>query len=131
MSSNTDLARRAIEAFNAREVEAFADLTAPGFEWFPSMSPIEGEVLRGREGVLKYFAALDSAWELFQILPVELREQGDSLVVLGRLMGRGRGSGASTDAPLGMAFDIRDGLIARIRGYLDTDEALDAVGTAR
>ncbi len=51
-------------------------------------------------------------------------------LVLGRLEGRGRGSGATVDSALGMAFDLRDGAITRIRGYLNHDEALAAVGLA-
>ena len=50
------------------------------------------------------------------------------MLLLGRLEGRGRGSGAAVDSPLGMAFDLRDGGISRIRGYLNHDEALRAVG---
>jgi len=32
------------------------------------------------------------------------------------------------DSSLGMVFDFRDGLISRIRGYLDHGEALRAAG---
>ena len=38
---NVQLVRRLLEAFNERDVERFADLTTPDFEWSPSMSPIE------------------------------------------------------------------------------------------
>lgn len=48
--------------------------------------------------------------------------------MLGRLEGRGKGSGAPADAPLGMVFDFRGGAISRIRGFLDHAEALEAVG---
>jgi ketosteroid isomerase-like protein len=48
--------------------------------------------------------------------------------MLGRLEGRGKSSGVPVDSSLGMVFDFRDGLISRIRGYLDHGEALEAAG---
>ena len=50
------------------------------------------------------------------------------MLVLVRLEGRGRTSGVTVDASLGMAFDLRDGLISRIRGFLDHHAALKAAG---
>jgi ketosteroid isomerase-like protein len=48
--------------------------------------------------------------------------------MLGRLEGRGKESGVPVDSPLGMVFDFRGGAIARIRGYLDHGDALNAAG---
>jgi ketosteroid isomerase-like protein len=48
--------------------------------------------------------------------------------MLGRLEGRGKGSGVPVDASLGMLFEFRDGTISRIRGYLDHAQALEAGG---
>jgi ketosteroid isomerase-like protein len=121
---------RAIAAFNARDVAAFAALTTPDFEWSPSMNPIEGERFLGAEGIRKYFDALGVAWEYFQIIPGELRDHAAGIIVLGHLEGRGSGSGATVESPLGMAFDLRDAKITRIRGFLDYGEALQAVGLA-
>jgi ketosteroid isomerase-like protein len=91
------------------------------------MAAIEGQVFEGREGIESYFGTLDNAWEKFHIVRDEFRELGDDVVVmLGRLEGRGKGSGVPVDSPLGMVFDFRGGAISRIRGYLDHVEALDA-----
>jgi len=38
------------------------------------------------------------------------------------------GSGVPVDSPLGMVFDVRRGMIARIRGYLGHADALRAAG---
>ena len=128
--TNIRIAERAVEAFNARDVESFAALTASDFEWFPSMMAVEGASFRGPDGVALYFERLGGAWDYFNVTPERYLE-GDGLVlVLGRLEGRGRGSGATVDSALGMAFDLREGLITRIRGYLDRDEALAEVGLA-
>lgn len=123
-----ELVQRAIVAFNAGDADAFAELTTSDFEWIPSMSPIEARRFEGADGVRRYFAALGDAWERFEVIPESFREQPQAVLLLGRLEGRGRGSGAAVDSPLGMAFDLRDGRISRIRGYLEHSQALQAVG---
>jgi ketosteroid isomerase-like protein len=128
--ANVEIAKRAIDAFNAGEVDAFAALTTPDFEWSPSMVAIEGEIFRGRQGIEKYFASLGNAWEKFHILRDGFRDGADLAVMLGRLEGRGKGSGVPVDSSLGMVFDFRGGKIARIRGFLDHGEALRAAGLA-
>jgi ketosteroid isomerase-like protein len=127
-ASQREVVERAIAAFNASDAEAFAALTTPDFEWSPSMSPVDGVVFMGAEGIRNYFGELRVAWDSFRVLPDACREQADAILVLGRLEGRGRGSGAVVESPLGMAFDFRGALISRIVGYLDHAAALRAVG---
>jgi ketosteroid isomerase-like protein len=92
------------------------------------MVAIEGTIFRGREGIDRYFQALDIAWEKFHIHRDRFRHAEDVVVMLGRLEGLGMGSGVPVDSSLGMVFDFRDGMISRIRGYLDHAEALEAAG---
>ena len=125
---NVEVATQAIGAFNASDVDAFAGLTTPDFEWSPSMVAIEGETFLGREGIEAYFGRLKEAWERFHIHRERFRDSADLVVMLGRLEGRGKSSGVPVDASLGMVFDFRDGAISRIRGYLDHGEALEAAG---
>jgi ketosteroid isomerase-like protein len=128
--ANVEVATQAIEAFNETDVRAFVVLTTPDFEWSPSMVAIEGTIFRGREGIERYFQSLGGAWEKFHIHRGRFRAAEDLVVMLGRLEGRGVGSGVPVDASLGMVFDFRGGLISRIRGYLDHAEALEAAGLA-
>jgi ketosteroid isomerase-like protein len=127
-AEQVDVARRAIEAFNAGDVDAFTSLTTADFEWSPSMVAIEAEIFRGSDGIRAYFASLSNAWNEFVILPQAFREFDDVVVMLGGLRGQGKNSGAMVDASLGMVFDLRGEQIARIRGYLDHGEALREAG---
>jgi hypothetical protein len=52
------------------------------------------------------------------------------VLVLGRLEGRGRGSGAWVDAPQGTILDFLGWEISRVRTYLDHGEALRVAGLA-
>ena len=125
---DVEVAKRVIGAFNERDIDTFASLTTPDFEWSPSMVAIEGQTFLARDGIEKYFGQLEGAWERFQILPGRFRETKDLVVMLGRLDARGKTSGVPVDAPLGMVFDLRDGAILRIRGFLDHAEALRTAG---
>src|SRR6478672_12774529 len=112
--AGVDVAKRAIDAFNGTHVDVFTSLTTPDFEWSPSMMAIEGETFVGPKGIETYFASLASAWEEFRILPEAFRDLADLVVMLGGLRGRGRNSGVTVEASLGMVFDLRGGSISRI-----------------
>ena len=127
-TDNVEVATQAIEAFNRRDVDAFAALTTPDFEWSPSMVAVEGETFRGREGIDRYFASFYITWEQVQIHRDRFRDAEDLVVMLGRLEARGTSSGVPVDASLGMVFDFRGGMISRIRGYLDHAEAVREAG---
>ena len=118
-----EIVKRALEAFNSGDAEAFAGFTTDDFEWRTGLGAVEGEVFRGRGGVETYFARLSNAWEQFRFLADEFRAGGDVVLVLGRLEGRGRGGGVPVDSPVGAVWELRDAKIWRLRAYLDQAEA--------
>ncbi len=125
---NVELAKRLVDAFNEKDLEAFAALTTPDFEWTTSMTAVEGEVFWGREGIETYFERMREAWEEFLSIGSEYRDLGERVLFIGRVQGQGRGSGVPVDAALGILFDFRGGKISRSRSYLDHGEALRAAG---
>ena len=128
---NVEIVKRSLDAFNRRDIEAGAEMATPDFEWFPAMAEaVEGGIYRGREGIEAYFADLTNTWEELRILPGHFHDLGHRVLVLGRIEGRGVGSGVPVDAPLGLVYELRGGKIARARGYLDHAEALKVVGLA-
>ncbi|HTQ68517.1 MAG TPA: nuclear transport factor 2 family protein [Solirubrobacteraceae bacterium] len=125
---NVELVSRAIEAFSDGDVEAFSRLTTPDVEWKVGLAAVEGEVFRGHEGVARYFERLRGAWSEFLFLADEYRDLGDTVVVLGRLRGFGRGGGVPVESPVGAVWELREGRIWRLRAYLTHAEALAAAG---
>jgi ketosteroid isomerase-like protein len=129
---HVEIVERGIAAFNRRDTDALAGIVTRDFEWFPALpSAVEGERYsgyRGREGIESYFEDVRSTWEELCVIGDEFRDLDDSVLVLGRAEGRGRGSGVEVDMPLGIVYDFRDGKIARVRTYLDHGEALQAAG---
>ena len=127
---NVEIAKRMVAAFNQRDIDFFMQATTSDFEWFPALSAVEGEVFRGREGIDTYWGRLDEAWEDYRLVADEYRDLGDSVLILGRMVGRGRGSGVPVETPMGTLGDYRDGKCWRIRAYLNHGEALRAAGLA-
>ena len=125
---SVEIVKRLVDAFNKRDVDAFAEITTPDFEWTTSMTAVEGEIFWGREGIETYFGRMKDAWDEFLALADSYRDLGDRVLWLGRLEGRGRSSGVPVSAPLDILYDLRDGKISRMHSYLDHGEALRAAG---
>jgi ketosteroid isomerase-like protein len=125
---NLEIVKQFIDAFNQRQVEVFAGITTPDFEWTTSVMAIEGEIFRGREGIDTYFERMIETWDEFRGIAHEVRDLGDRVLWLGRLEGRGRSSGVPIKTPLDVLFDFRDEKIWRMRSFLDHGEAMRAAG---
>jgi ketosteroid isomerase-like protein len=89
---------------------------------------VEGRSFRGREGIEEYFGELRETWEEFRLVVDEFRDLGDSVLLLGSLEGRGRGSGVPVVLPISVLGDYREGRIWRCRTFSDHGEALRAAG---
>ncbi len=125
---NVETVKRLQTAFNAKDHEAFAELTTPDFEWTTSMAAVEGEVFLGREGIETYFERMREAWDEFLAIASEHLDLGERVLFIGRLQGRGRTSGVPVDTALDILFDFRGARISRQRSFLDHAEALRAAG---
>jgi ketosteroid isomerase-like protein len=127
--ANVEIAKRALDALTQRDLDLDGDLYAPDFEWYPALpGNVEGGSYRGLEGAERYREEVRNTWGELRVVADELRDLGDRVLMLGRMEGRGRGSGVQVDASLGIVADFRGGKIARIRAYLDHGEALRAAG---
>ena len=124
------VAKRAVDAFNRRDVDGFfAELLTPDFEWWPAIAGVyERGCYKGREGVERFVAAMSEVWEELQLIAEEFHDLGDRVLVLGRFVGRGKGSGAPVEAPMSGIYDFRGDRIWRYRGYIDRAEGLRAAG---
>lgn len=114
-----DLAKRAVDAFNRHE------LATPDFKWHgAAVRALGGDEDRGREGIERLDRDQSENWEELR----NVAEDGERVVVVGRLLGRGGASGldvaSESDA---MVVTVRDGKIVHVHEQT-TAEALKAVG---
>jgi ketosteroid isomerase-like protein len=126
---NVEIAKRARDTYNTdAALSEYDALLTPDFEWITAMAGVENEIMRGREGVEKYYASLSAAWESARVFGGEFRDLGDRVLWLGQMEARGRSSGAVVRSPAASLYEFRDGRISRIRSFLDHAEALKAAG---
>ena len=99
---NVEALKRAVEANNRRDYEAFLDEFDPDIEWhgiFGVMFGGEATVVRGHEGLLEYVQDRDEGFAVSDVQWSEFRDLGDRIVALGHVRGRGRESGIEFDYP--------------------------------
>jgi len=76
----------------------------------------------------RYTAMLRDAWSEWRFEPERFIDAGDQVVVFGRVVAKGRGSGAPIERASAVVLTVRDGRIASSQVYPDRAEALKAVG---
>jgi ketosteroid isomerase-like protein len=125
---NVEIVRRLVESWERGDWGAGSELFDDSCEVVFSTSAFldTGEYHVGREALgawMNFTAAFENVvTDVDQIV-----EAGDRVVVLARVRGRGRASGADVDAKVGAVFRLRGGKIIRYE-LTDRREALEAAG---
>jgi ketosteroid isomerase-like protein len=127
---NVEIVRAAIDAFNRRDGETFDALLATNAEIIPVRAALEGTVYRGADAATQYCAAVEASWENLSWEVDEIKNGADWVLALGRIRGRGRGSGATIDTRGAWLARFHDGLVTHFRTYPDRSDALKAVDLA-
>jgi ketosteroid isomerase-like protein len=127
---NVEIVRAAIDAFNRRDADCFDALLADDAEIFPVRAALEGTVYRGCDAGSQYCAAVEASWEDLRWDVEEVREGENWVLALGRIQGRGRGSGAAINARGAWLAHFRGGLVTSFRTYPNRVDGLNAVGLA-
>lgn len=101
----------------------------PGVEWLPAaQSPLAAGTYRGYEGVRGFWAEFLSAWDEYEIEPVEFVDRGDQVAVVMRM--KVRTHGMLIDQLWSSLSTLRDGKVVRVQGFNNRDGALDAAKKA-
>jgi ketosteroid isomerase-like protein len=126
---NVEIAERAIDAYNRRDLHALRSLNDPNveFDWSASEGP-EAGVYRGIDAVMRLHAAYFDVFAEISIEPECFIDTGESVVVPNGSRSMGRDGIEVHTRGVAFTFTIRNGRIARFCLYQDKDEALKAVG---
>jgi len=128
---NVEAFKRAVEAYNRRDIDALLEEMDPEVEWHGGTETLfEGEarVYRGHAGLRQWVRDIDEALADTHLEFFEIGDLGDRLVASGRFRARGKASGAETESPFGCLVDAKNGKAVRVLNFLDPKEALEAAG---
>jgi ketosteroid isomerase-like protein len=131
LEQNVEIVRASIATFNADGLEAAMAFLHPDIEWFTNVEWPEANSFRGHDGIRKLAAVLDEAVGDVQIDADRFSDEGDHVVVLGRLRVTGVGSGAVTESHRAWVYTLQDGKIIRHLTFTDEAEAFRAVRQAQ
>jgi ketosteroid isomerase-like protein len=129
MSENLESYRRAIDAFNRRDKEAWLATAHPEIENHPPSNWPEQEVVRGAGPVWDFYVEAFEAFEdggIEVVSPIE--ESGDALVAEISAKVKGKSSGAEAEWRYWQVLWARDGKAFRIAWFSNEDEARRAAG---
>jgi ketosteroid isomerase-like protein len=89
----------------------------------------EAGVYRGRDAIRAYAKRFSGEFEAFSWETEDFLDAGDDQVlVLLRVRGRGKDSGADFDTPAGWLLTLTEARVTRVDAYLDRRDALEAAG---
>ena len=131
---NVEICRRVFELFSdhdpAAAVEAALEYADPeGVLESAIIGSAEGTAYRGHGGLRQWAVAIEGAFDGLRTTPEEFRDLGgDRVLMLGRVSGRGRESGVALESQIAFVCELREGRISHLKGFLNWDQALRAVG---
>ena len=100
----------------------------------PEITMIESKTIPGApsacgiDAVRRYIESFAKYWSEIRFEPQEYIDAGDQVVVIARLIGRGRSSGAAVERTWAYAWTLRANKALRMEAYDNRAEALKAVG---
>jgi ketosteroid isomerase-like protein len=122
---NIELHRRANEAFNTRDVEAYIALCDPEVELHSAVTVPGGAEYHGHDGVRRWHRDIEDAFgDEVRVEPKAYFDLGEHTITFHVLHGRGRQSGADVAKPAAHLCRWRDGLLVYFRGYSNQQDAL-------
>jgi ketosteroid isomerase-like protein len=127
-AENVEVVRRFADHWVRGEWAGLEDLVDPEVEQHSTIGGLEqGRVLHGLAEIRRDYESVEESWDEHRMEVDDVIDAGDRVVLLHREYQRGRGSGVELQIEAAVIFDLRDGRIVRIQGYLERGAALQAV----
>jgi ketosteroid isomerase-like protein len=116
-------------AFGRGDVPAVLEMLEPDVDWTfvgpPDDYPVFGG-RKGREGALAFFRALGENEDIQLFEPQAFHEAGDTVAVEGRAALILKTNGQRVAYDWVHLWTVRNGKVARLRGFTDTSALVDA-----
>lgn len=128
---NVEAIRRLVELWNAgdRGLGGIGRYLDQSIELESPFSSVSGVPYRGHSGIEQWRSDIDEQFSEWRLTLEDVRDLTDTVVAIGDVHGRGRGSGIVVDFPAAVIVAFgSDSMITRLRIYLNVKEALKAAG---
>ncbi len=130
MPRPVEVVRAGYDALAAGDVDAAVQYVDRDVRVRPAIPPVEqGPEIHGRAGVKQFFETL-LVWRSRRVEFKEVFEAVDRVVIVEAWHFRGS-QDIDLDFEITEVYTVRDGLIVRVDGFEDTEEALAAAGMRR
>ena len=123
-----EIARRAYETFNARDISGWLALHSADAELYDLPSLPDAAVHRGHAELRTWAERVLETSDDLRFEPQQFIEVGEFVLVPVRASGTGRGSGVPGEMRFSHVLELGGGKLQRVLSYADEAEALEAVG---
>jgi uncharacterized protein len=124
---NVEVVRTASQAWNAGDMDAYAELHDPDVMLRPEKNWPEPGPYMGREAVMGFYARLRDTFDADTLEPTsDFRHAADRVVV--RWIWQGKGHGPESNMEVTTIYTVRNCKVREIEFFWDHDEALEAAG---
>jgi ketosteroid isomerase-like protein len=106
---NVEIARSIFEALNRGDRERGIELAHPEVVLDATRNVFNPKTYVGHEGLRQWLADTDDVWEGMHTEQNEFIDAGDRVVVIGRLVGKGKGSGVEVGQPNATVLTVEAG----------------------
>jgi ketosteroid isomerase-like protein len=126
---NVEIVKEFTRLFEGGDRDAWREYFDPDVVWDTSASSMPSAgVFRGHEGMEQFFRDWLGTWNDYEITAREYLDAGESVVIVFRQRGTGRGSGVQIERDFFGIYDLRESKVVRYRQYESREEALEAAG---
>jgi len=126
---NVEAQRRVVDAFNARDIEAFVTYCDPNIELHSAFAAVGGAVYQGLAGVRSWHRDFEDVWGGEVRVEVEAYfDLGERVLAYYVLHGRGLKSGVPIDMSNALVTRWHGGVMNLFRVYAHREDALSDLG---
>jgi uncharacterized protein len=129
--SNIDRLRAGYEALSSGDYESVRELIDPEIVLMDRPEVPDARTYLGYEGMLSTLRDTSDSFEGFRLDPEQFFENGDRIVAVLSMTGRGRASGVPVEERIAHLWTLRDGLAVELQAFTDPADALEAAGLPR
>ena len=123
---NVELVRKLHGALNTGDPAAVLELLDPEIVWVQNPNAPDPRTFHGHDGVRELVEMVTDAFDDVRLEADRFLDRGESVVALGYMRARGKGSGVEVREPRAWVWTLRDGKVIRHQTFAEHSAALEA-----